>query len=149
RSLYVQRLRLGWIKDVIPQEVEERFIDGLPMPPAYLIYLVGDHTNINPFLDGGVGIGRIIRDVIEKNGTKLENFRSILDFGCGCGRIMRQWKDLKGPKIYGTDYNSAPIRWCRKNLPFAEFHTNRLSPPLRYENDSFDFIYAFSVFTHL
>jgi Methyltransferase domain. len=56
---------------------------------------------------------------------------------------------LKKAKVYGTDYNRKLIDWCRQCLPFAEFETNELSPPLAYRDAQFDFIYAFSVFTHL
>jgi SAM-dependent methyltransferase len=41
------------------------------------------------------------------------------------------------------------VAWCDKNLPFGKFSTNQLAPPFRYPDESFDFIYARSVFTHL
>lgn len=41
------------------------------------------------------------------------------------------------------------IEWCRQNLDFAKFEVNESVPPLRYPTNSFDFVYAISVFTHL
>lgn len=41
------------------------------------------------------------------------------------------------------------LRWCKGNLKFAEFQVNNLSSRLPYEPETFDFIYAYSVFTHL
>ena len=79
----------------------------------------------------------------------MQQFRAVLDFGCGCGRIIRHWKDLKGPVIYGSDYNPQLVEFCRRALPFARFSVNRLRSPLDYEDSTFDFIYAISVFTHL
>ncbi len=52
-------------------------------------------------------------------------------------------------RLRGTDYNPTLIEWCRQNLTFARFDINRLEPPLDYAADTFDFAYAFSVFTHL
>jgi SAM-dependent methyltransferase len=79
----------------------------------------------------------------------MNHFEAILDFGCGCGRVIRQWKDLKGPALYGSDYNPRLVQWCQQNLPFAKFYTNCLEPPLPCDEQQFDFIYAISVFTHL
>ena len=63
---------------------------------------------------------------------------------------MRHWKFLKGPKLYGTDYNPELISWCQRQLgKLAEFKTNKLTPPLDYANEQFDLIYSISVFTHL
>jgi SAM-dependent methyltransferase len=73
----------------------------------------------------------------------------ILDFGCGCGRVTRYWRGDSALQIFGTDYNQRLIDWCRRSLPFAEFKTNRLTPPLTYNDGAFDLVYAFSVFTHL
>lgn len=148
-KLHVAGLKFGWTKDAAPQPLQPDLDDGLPVPPPYLIYLVGGNTNANAFLHGGMRIGQTIRELLLKNGIEMERFGALLDFGCGCGRGVRQWKDLKGPKVYGTDYNPQFIGWCRANLPFAQFDRNQLTPPLRYADATFDFIYAFSVFTHL
>jgi SAM-dependent methyltransferase len=56
---------------------------------------------------------------------------------------------IRVPRLYGSDYDTSQIEWCRSNLPFAEFTANGLAPPLPFEDDSFDFAYALSVFTHL
>jgi SAM-dependent methyltransferase len=62
---------------------------------------------------------------------------------------MRHWNSLQGPVLHGTDYNPRLVQWCKENLKFAEFQVNTLSRRLSYEPETFDFIYAFSVFTHL
>jgi SAM-dependent methyltransferase len=124
--------------------------DGLPIPPARLIHLVADSREISWFLHGGRIECESICYALHRNGLRMEDFGAILDFGCGCGRVMRYWKSLEGPHLYGTDYNAELIAWCRRNLGgLADFRTNRLSPPLDYENGAFDFIYVISVFTHL
>ena len=72
----------------------------------------------------------------------------MLDFGCGCGRVTRWWRDFNGT-VAGSDVSRPAIEWCRANLPFARFELNALAPPLVFEDETFDLVYALSVFTHL
>lgn len=123
--------------------------DGLPLPPARLIYLSVGGWDAEGFYQAGVLDASNIRRLLEENGLAIEKFPEILDFGCGCGRIIRQWKGLLRTKVHGTDYNYAAIEWCRRALPFADFRTNSTAPSLAYDDNKFDFVYARSVFTHL
>jgi SAM-dependent methyltransferase len=137
----------------VPNDVGVRFRNrlngGLPVPPGRLIYLVAGHVRAEWFLRGGRTASEAIRETLEKNGIEIEGLDDILDFGCGVGRIMRHWSSLRHPALHGTDYNPKLVAWCKSNLTFAEFRVNPLSGELPYEPDSFDFVYAFSVFTHL
>jgi SAM-dependent methyltransferase len=92
---------------------------------------------------------RAAQNVLQKNNVEIVQFDSILDFGCGLGRVLRRLPDLTGAQLFGCDYNRKLIVWCRANLPFAEFSTNELERKLKYDDHSFDFVYALSVFTHL
>jgi ubiquinone/menaquinone biosynthesis C-methylase UbiE len=74
---------------------------------------------------------------------------SILDFGCGCGRMLRWWEDLPSGVLHGCDYNRELVDWSQRHLKFATVRGNELSPPLPYEDASFDLLYALSIFTHL
>lgn len=74
---------------------------------------------------------------------------AILDFGCGSGRLLRWWADVSGPQIHGCDYNRRLVSWCDAHPEFAEVRATELAPPLPYDDASFDFLYALSVFTHL
>jgi len=124
--------------------------DGLPLPPAKLIVLVGGDTTVPAFFYGGQVVAQTIRDMLGAHGSDIGRMKAILDFGCGCGRVMRQWQSLSSDvALHGTDYNRVLIDWCRRNLPFARFDVNRLQPPLEYADNSFDLVYAFSIFTHL
>lgn len=123
--------------------------DGLPLPSPLLVCLVSGHHDLETFYNSGLQGADDIRSTLERNGLNINAFESILDFGCGCGRIMRHWKRLYGPRLYGTDYNPFLVKWCQKNLAFAEFKINKLTQRLEYEEGKFDFIYAVSVFTHL
>jgi SAM-dependent methyltransferase len=92
---------------------------------------------------------RTITGTLSKNGAPPESMEAILDFGCGCGRVLRYWAAVRGPRVYGTDYNPRLITWCRENLPFARFGVNGQAPPLSYSDGVFDCVYAISIFTHI
>ena len=123
--------------------------DGLPIPPPDLIFLVAGSSDVSWFMRGGELAARSITDALRDIGIEVAELGAILDFGCGCGRVLRNWSSLPHSNVYGTDYNSTLIEWCRRNLPFAQYEVNRLSPPLPYADAQFDLVYALSVFTHL
>ena len=123
--------------------------DQLPLPPPDLVYRVAGHFNLEWFYESGAEHARLMKSILEANGVEVESIASLLDFGCGCGRVTRHWHDGISTEIHGTDYNRRLIEWCRRSLPFAEFRTNGLEPPLQYQDGQFDFVYAISVFTHL
>ena len=124
--------------------------DGLPLPPARLRAQVGPaHADASYFLTSGREHAGMIRELLREDGTPVEELGGLLDWGCGCGRVLRQWADLPDTRVAGCDIDPRMIEWCRRNLPFADVSVTGMSPPLPYGADSFDLVYAFSVFTHL
>ena len=99
----------------------------------------------------------------------LKPHHHVLDIGCGVGRMALQLtRYLDSQAGYdGFDINPLVIAWCRENITahfpnFRFVHTalfNSLynrdslreaeSAPFPYEDESFDFVFATSVFTHL
>ncbi len=77
--------------------------------------------------------------------------RSMLDFGCGAGRILRQFHDeAAGARFVGCDIDRESIEWMNANLcPPLEAVRSEVDPPLPFDDGTFDFIWAISVFTHL
>jgi SAM-dependent methyltransferase len=125
-----------------------RAVDGLPVPPPRLIFLVAHTPDAAWYLESGRRAEESLRALLGRHGEPVESRRAILDFGCGCGRVIRRWHRLDA-ELAGTDLNAAAVRWCAANLPFARFAPNRLTPPLPFSDGSFDLAYALSVFTHL
>ncbi len=118
-------------------------VDGPPLPPRRLMVRVAGTGDADWFLRSG----RAGFDAIAAHASPAE-LDAVLDFGCGCGRVTRWWGDFSGT-VAGSDVSAPAIDWCRANLPFARFETNALAPPLVFEDESFDLVYALSVFTHL
>jgi SAM-dependent methyltransferase len=124
--------------------------DGLPLPPATLRAQVGPaHADARLFLQSGRRHAELIRELLRGDGRSIEELGALLDWGCGCGRVLRNWSSLPDTRICGSDIDARMVEWCRQNLPFADVTVTRLAPPLPYEDDTFELMYAFSVFTHL
>jgi SAM-dependent methyltransferase len=76
----------------------------------------------------------------------------ILDFGCGWGRITRFFlKDVfpHRENIFGVDVMPEAIEICRQTKTPGNFILIDNHPPLDFPPESFDLIYAYSVFSHL
>ena len=131
------------------RRIRNRFAGRLPIPDPYLVYLVAGTDDVDWFLHAGKMGAICIRDVLESNDISFDEIDAILDFGCGVGRVLRHFYPASHTNFYGTDINELLISWSQKNLKFANFQVNPLAGKLNFEDEKFDLIYAFSVFTHL
>jgi SAM-dependent methyltransferase len=123
--------------------------DGLPLPPPRLRVLVAGTADPEWFLNSGKAHAGYLRGLLAAHDRPVETVDSILDFGCGCGRIARWFSDVPNATVHGCDYNAELVAWCQSNLDFMQARRTELHPPLPYADESFEFLYAFSVFTHL
>ena len=74
----------------------------------------------------------------------------ILEFGCGWGRIIRFFlKDVRPDNLWGIDCNEELVSFCKQSNPGCNFERNDPLPPTDLADQSFDLIYAYSLFTHL
>ena len=98
-------------------------------------------------------VGRALHDVVVQSVPAGWTWggKRVLDFGCGAGRTMRHFvPESAEAEVWGCDIDAPSVEWVNANLnpPFAAF-VNAAAPPLARPDDSFDLIYAFSVFTHI
>ena len=122
----------------------------IPVPPAQLRYRVHGSLDKESFLQSGKILAQNIRDLCATIDRDVYSFQKILDFGCGSGRVIRNFQDAPAScQLYGTDIDSELISWCEKYLPRIRWNTNGFQPPLPFADNTFDLIYAISVFTHL
>jgi SAM-dependent methyltransferase len=120
------------------------------LPSVSLRYRVGGDLRLNGFLKSGREVAQNIRVALKGINRNIEEFKDILDFGCGCGRTLLWFAPgSDDSRFYGTDIDPEAIFWCRRHLTFATFSLNGALPPLEYSDETFDLIYAISVFTHL
>jgi SAM-dependent methyltransferase len=110
-----------------------------------------------------VGMGRMIM-------AGLRPDHDVLDIGCGVGRMARYLCDYLRPtaRYEGFDVIEEPVKWCQGhitplfpnfNFQFTPLFNTAYSPDhalpsasqfrFPYPDESFDFVFAHSVFTHL
>lgn len=129
-------------------------------PPERLIF-VGD----GDFKKVGNDFKKYFKEI---GGLKPED--CVLDIGCGIGRMavpLINYLDPEKGSYYGFDVVKYGIDWCNKNIArkYRNFHFSHAdiynkhynidgkikSTEFRfpYENDTFDFVFLTSVFTHM
>lgn len=124
--------------------------EGLPWPGVELVTRVAGGPDRDAFYESGRQSVRDLEAVLRVVGRSLDSFPSILDFGCGCGRILLHLDRLAATStVHGVDVDARAIRWATENLPWADFKVNDTTPPLDFDDATFDLVYNHSVFTHL
>jgi SAM-dependent methyltransferase len=122
-----------------------------PTPPAPLAFDAYNHVNWPAYQETGRTHADLVSGLVAEFLTSAERVR-ILEWGCGPGRVLRHLDRIPGfdhVERTGTDYNADSIAWCRKALHGIRFEPNSLEPPLPLDAESFDCVYAISIFTHL
>lgn len=88
--------------------------------------------------------------ILSRNDLSIHDFPKLLDFACGPARLMRHMPILSPQtELHGCDTDPWCIYQSAKLCPTGTFYVNDIEPPLNYEDDSFDMIWSFSIFTSL
>jgi len=142
------RFYMLYIKSLKEKRAFKKAYPDAILPPPYFIYETFG-LNYEQFYTLSEETAKWLISFFEKY-CPLNNAH-ILDWGCGPGRIIRHLPALldKSNRCYGTDYNDKYVRWCTENIPEVTFRQNNLTPPLPFEDNSFNVIYGISIFTHL
>ncbi len=118
----------------------------IPLPPFELTRRVGNAATFEE-------VGRRTRAEILARLPKGWTFdgKRILDLGCGAGRTLRHFlAEARLGEFHGCDIDGPSIAWLAENMsPPLHVFRNDEAPPLELEDDSFDLIWAISVFTHI
>ena len=123
----------------------------LPLPPRELLRRIGPMGEVDP-VRAYEESGAEHRELLER--TLPDDWawegKRVLDFGCGVGRVLRQFAPETGTgEFWGCDLDRPSMDWNRANLepPFRFFETTETAG-LPQADGYFDFVYAFSVYTH-
>lgn len=123
----------------------------IPYPPFELATRVGALAADDMALYEEIG-RRTREEILDllPDGWSFEGKR-VLDFGCGAGRTLRHFLgEAAVAEIHGCEIDAASVDWLETNLsPPLHVFRNEETPPLPLAGDSFDLIWAISVFTHL
>jgi SAM-dependent methyltransferase len=118
------------------------------LPPASLRMATVGSTDWSTFSEIGDRTAELLVRIALHQGQPIGQATRVLDFGCGCGRVARPFLARTGALMTGCDVQPRMVDWCRKNLP-GEWRVTQNDPPLPFEAEAFDVVYALSVFTHL
>ena len=124
----------------------------LPLPPRDLasrVYAVEWGDPDAAYLELGAQTKRQIVSLLPDDWSFAG--RRVLDFGSGAGRTLRHFAaEAEIAEFWGCDIDGPSIEWLQEHLcpPFHAWQMISI-PPLALEHESFDLIYAISVFTHL
>jgi SAM-dependent methyltransferase len=91
----------------------------------------------------------LVVDALRSTGFELEQGQTGLDFGCSSGRVVRVLAAAY-PEIdwHGCDPLPDAIAWAQAHLPGISFERGPELPPSPYEDDTFDFVFAISIWSH-
>ncbi len=121
-----------------------------PYPPVELAVRVGARGVERARYEE---VGRMSRDAILAALPDDWTFagKRVLDFGCGAGRTLRHFLDeAQVGEFHGCDIDEPSIAWLEDNFsPPLNVFVNSEKPPLELAGESFDIVWAISVFTHI
>jgi ubiquinone/menaquinone biosynthesis C-methylase UbiE len=122
----------------------------VPLPPLHLARRAGITGNpLVNFDAGGLETKRSLLELLPDDWSF--DGKRVLEFGCGAGRILRHFlEEARVAEVYGCDIDEESIAWLEETLsPPLHFFLNGEKPPLPQPDETFDLIWAQSVFTHL
>jgi SAM-dependent methyltransferase len=120
-----------------------------PIPPHPLREVTG-YKEISFYFYHGLAHAQRFAQLFDRH-RRLELDRPVraLEFGAGAGRTGRYMGSHPEIIFRGTDINPRAVEWCNRHLPGSGYETST-EDALGYSSlDQLDFIYAYSVFTHL
>ena len=142
---------------ILPGCQDEDAIDrAKQLGASYPVPASGNRAGYSPETDSTyIKTGKAERDMIGKvcqsHGVELDSAHDILDWGCSTGRVLRHFDDLPTQaRLWGCDIDESSIEWAQRHFEgrFRYFATT-LEPSLPVPDNSFDFIYGISIFTHI
>lgn len=138
--------------ELMKRSVDDRDIDGIQFPgfpeEAIQAQFVGSHGKVA--LNEAFNFYTEVKDYCNALGVTLVPESKVLDFGVGWGRILRFFlKDVSMGNLYGVDVDPTIIKVCQDTGIPGYLHQINPEGPLPYSDNTFDLVYACSVFFHL
>ena len=140
-----------WFEAIV-KSVDNPFVDGIGLPgfPPDEIQRNSVGSSGKLALGEGFNFYSEIKRYAATLGRSLSRDSHILDFGCGWGRMMRFFlKDVVADNLYGIDVDPAMIEICLNTVRLGNYSVGKPEPRTEFANNSFDVVYAYSVFSHL
>ena len=147
---YYSKGKIGFL--TLMEQIHRPTHCGYPIPPPRMRQLTtAGHVTIAEHIKEGLQAANMLEDILKREGIEPQSLGRVLDFGCGCGRVLRHLhRAWPNAQLFGSDVDEELVGWVRKRLHgVAHFHVNNFLPPCQFGSQSFDVVYAVSVFTHM
>lgn len=93
---------------------------------------------------------RLFKTIFSEHSKDIRECSAIMDFGCGWGRIIRFFmKDVDAASLWGVDCYPEMLDICKNENLRCNLDVIDPMPPTRFQPETFDLIYLYSVFSHL
>jgi SAM-dependent methyltransferase len=122
----------------------------LPTMPEEDVQLRFTGDKGDAVMSDGFATYRLFRNLYEHHVGPIAHCENILDFGCGWGRIIRFFlKDIEPSRLLGVDPVEEMVALCKQQNRWCVFERIPNVPPSHLKENTFEWIYSFSVFSHL
>jgi 2-polyprenyl-3-methyl-5-hydroxy-6-metoxy-1,4-benzoquinol methylase len=140
-----------WL-DVLINSTQNNEWNGITLPsfpdPAMQASFVGS-SNTHALREG-LHFYRVILHHLKTYSNDLTPDSKVLDFGVGWGRYMRFfYRDVALNNLYGVDPWHLAIDLCKETNVHGQLLQIGLRPPMVLADETFDLVFAYSVFSHL
>lgn len=138
--------------ELLVRSINEPVIDGVQMPgfpeTSTQAGFVGRADK--DALDEAFRFYRVLREYCAKTDNPIYQDIPVLDFGCGWGRMSRLFfRSISSDNFWGVDVDPEIIRFCAQQMHHGRYKTIQPNPPMDFEANTFQVIFAYSVFSHL
>jgi SAM-dependent methyltransferase len=131
--------------------IELRLVAGgrEAVPPRRLRARAGAGP-VGAFLEGGrIAVDELAR-ALSSAGQSFGKLEAVLDLGCGAGRVLPHVAQrASNARCVGCDVDCDAIDWLCRHRPEIEWQVTSATPPLAFDDETFDLVYSISVFSHL
>jgi len=131
-----------------PTKEEMEWTAKAILPSKKLAARIGSGSE-QDFIYQGTRMAGVIEGVLREFFGELETERSYLDFGCGVGRCLLPLSHNLPGAWSACDVDSASIKFLKAKASHVDSRVTDSAPPLPFDDDAFDVIYAISVWTHI
>jgi len=139
-------------RELIDKRHEKTIYETFGRLPAESVQLQFTGLSLRQTFIQGLTYLKLCKKIAERQSNSFENSNVgiVMDFGSGWGRITQLLSLYFDPdRILGCDVMDSAIDEAKRNGVQAQFIKTEAWPPTGLQNETADYIFSYSVFSHL